>query len=48
MVDFCYEKFMSGCKLGFKAYAKNVKEKTTKCSLKATDMLLDADRHVLT
>ena len=48
MLDFCYEKFMSGCRFSFKAYAKNVKEKATKCSLKATDILLDADRHVLT
>ena len=39
---------MSGCRFSLKAYAKNVKEKTTKCSLKAIDMLLDADRHVLT
>ena len=29
MLDFCYEKFMSGCRFSFKAYAKNVKEKAT-------------------
>ena len=31
-----------------KAYAKNVKEKTTKCSLKTAEVLLDADGDVLT
>ena len=29
-------------------FTKNVKEKTTKCSLKITEVLLDADGHVLT
>ena len=39
---------MLGCRFSFEAYAKNVKEKTTKSSLKATAVLLDADEHVLT
>ena len=30
------------------AYAKNVREKTTKSSLIITEVLLDADGHVLT
>ena len=28
-------------------YTKNIKEKSTKCSLKTTDVLLDPDGHVL-
>ena len=34
---------MLGCKFSFKTYAKNVREKATKCSLKTTEVLLDAD-----
>ena len=40
--------FMLGCRFSFVAYSKNVREKATKCSLKTTDVLLDADKHVLT
>ena len=39
---------MLGCRLIFKAYAKNVNTKATKCSLKPTEVLLDADGHMLT
>ena len=34
-------------RFSFEAYVKNVREKGTKCSLKTTDVLLDADGHVL-
>ena len=34
---------MLGCKFSFKTYAKNVRERATKCSLKTTEVLLDAD-----
>ena len=39
---------MLGCRFSFKSYAKNVQEKATKCSVKATEVLLDADGYVLT
>ena len=39
---------MLGCRFSFEEYAKNVKEKTTKCSLKTTDVLLGADGYVVT
>ena len=39
---------MLGCRFGFEEYAKNVKEKATKCSLKTTEILLDVDGYVLT
>ena len=39
---------MLGCRFNFEAYAKNIREKATKCSLKTTDILLGADEHVLT
>ena len=39
---------MLGCKFIFEAYVKSVREKVTKCSQKATDVLLGADGHVLT
>ena len=39
---------MLGCRLGFKACAKNVREKVIKCSLKTTEVLLYADEHELT
>ena len=39
---------MLGCRFTFNAYAKNVRQKTTKCSLKSAEILLDADGHVLT
>ena len=32
----------------FKAYAKNLREKATKCFLKSAMVLLDADGYVLT
>ena len=38
--------FMLGCSFIFESYAKNVREKVTKCSLKTTDVLLDADGHL--
>ena len=37
---------MLGCGFNFEAYAKNVREKETKCSLKTTKVLLDADGYV--
>ena len=30
-----------GCRFSFEAYAKNVRENATKCSLKTTEVLLD-------
>ena len=33
---------------GFEAYEKNAREKATKCSLKTTEVLSDADSHVFT
>ena len=44
MVDFYY---VLGSRFSFDAYAKNVREKETKWSLKTTEFLLDADVHVL-
>ena len=34
------KKFILTCTLSFEAYAKNVKEKATKCSLETTEVLL--------
>ena len=47
---FIYQflKFMLGCRFSSEAYAKNEREKETKCSLKTNDVLLGADGHVLT
>ena len=42
------KKFLFGCRLSFEAYAKNVRGKATKRSLKTTEVLLDADRQVIT
>ena len=39
---------MLGLRFSFEAYAKNVREKATKCPLKTTKILLDAAGHVLT
>ena len=39
---------MLGCKFSFKVYAKSVKEKENKCSLKTNEVMLDADGHVIT
>ena len=39
---------MLGCKFSFKVYAKSVREKATKCSLKTNEVMLDADGHVIT
>ena len=45
---------MLDCRLSFKAYAKNVRERerererAIKRSLKTAEVLLDADKHVLT
>ena len=39
---------MLGCGFSFEVYAKNVREKATKCSLKTNEVLLDADGQVLT
>ena len=39
---------MLDCRFSFEAYAKNVREKVTKFSLETTEVLLDADGHVLT
>ena len=35
------KKFMLGCRVSFEAYAKSVREKVTKCSLKTAEVLLD-------
>ena len=42
------KKFMLGSRFTFEAYAKNGREKATECSLKTTEVLLDADGHVFT
>ena len=34
---------MLGCRLIFAAYAKNVRHRATKCSLKTAEILLDND-----
>ena len=39
---------MLGSRFSFKAHAKNIREKATKCSLKTAEVLLDADGNVLT
>ena len=39
---------MIDCRFSIEANAKNVREKATKCTLKTAEVLLDADRHVLT
>ena len=33
--------FMLGCSFNLEAYAKNVKEQATKCSLKTTEVLIE-------
>ena len=38
---------MLGCRFSFKACAKNIQGKATKCSLKTAEVLLDADGHLL-
>ena len=40
-------KFMLGCGFIFEAYAKNIRETATKCSLKNTEFPLDSDGYVL-
>ena len=42
------KKFILGCRFSFEAYAENVRQKTTKNSLKTTKILLAAGGHVLT
>ena len=37
------KKFMLVCRFSFEAYAKNVREKATKCPLKTTTVLLEAE-----
>ena len=39
---------MLGSRFSFEAYAKNVRDRATNCSLKITEVILDADGHVLT
>ena len=39
---------MLGCRFSFQTYAKNLREKATKYSLNTSEVLLDADEHVLT
>ena len=39
---------MLGLRFSFAAYEKNVREKATKYSLQTTEILLDADGHVVT
>ena len=41
------KKFVLGCSFSFEALAKNVRQKTTKSSLKTAEVLLDADGHLL-
>ena len=41
-------KFILGCRFTFKACAKNVREKTTKYSLKTVEAVLYADGYVFT
>ena len=43
-----FSNFILGRRFTFKAYAKIVREETSKCSLKTAEVLLDADEHVLT
>ena len=38
---------MLDCRSSFEAYPKNVREKATESSLKPTEVLLNADGHVL-
>ena len=47
-IAYWFLQFMLGCRFSFEAYAKNVREKVTKFSLETTEVLLDADGHVLT
>ena len=42
------KKVMLDFRFSFGAFAKNVREKATKCSLKTTEVLLDADEQVFT
>ena len=39
---FVMKKSMLGCRFSIEAYAKNVREKSAKCSLKTIKVLLDA------
>ena len=39
---------MLGCRFSFQTYAKNLREKATNYSLNTSEVLLDADEHVLT
>ena len=41
-------KIMLGCRFNFEAYAKNVREKATKCFLKTVEILSNADGQVVT
>ena len=45
--DFGFLKFLLGCRFSFEAYVKKGREKATKFSFKTTEVLLDADGHVL-
>ena len=36
------KRFMVSCRFSFEVYAKNTREETTKCSLKTTEVILDA------
>ena len=38
---------MLGCRFSYEVYAKNVRGKATKTSLKTTDVLLGPNEHVL-
>ena len=37
---------MLGCRFSFEAYAKNVREKPTKCCFKTTEVAVDTDGHM--
>ena len=41
------KKFMLRCRFNFETYAKDIREKATKCYLKSAEVLLDIDGHVL-
>ena len=48
MADFCYGKVYIRLQVHSQSICKKVREKATKCSLKATEVLLDTDGYVFT
>ena len=47
IIDILFIEVCVRFKLSFETYAKNVREKITKCCLITNEVLLDADGHVL-